>query len=67
MKLDLDRYVPGLLLWLSNKMSSSASSLYRARFDLDVADWRVLSYFEIHSWSTASSACVPVMRASRMR
>ena len=45
MKLDLDRYVPGLLLWLSNKMSSSASSLYRARFDLDVADWRVLSYF----------------------
>ena len=44
MKLDLDRYVPGLLLWLSNKMSSSASSLYRARFDLGVADWRVLSY-----------------------
>ena len=57
MKLDLDRYVPGLLLWLSNKMASSASSLYRARFDLGVADWRVLSYFEIHPWSTASSAC----------
>ena len=57
MKLDLDRYVPGLLLWLSNKMSSSASSLYRARFDLDVADWRVLSYFEIYPWTTASAAC----------
>lgn len=57
MKLDLDRYVPGLLLWLSNKMASSASSLYRARFDLGVADWRVLAYFEIHSWTTASSAC----------
>jgi DNA-binding MarR family transcriptional regulator len=57
MKLDLDRYVPGLLLWLSNKMASSASSLYRARFDMGVADWRVLSYFEIYPWSTASSAC----------
>ncbi len=57
MKLDLDRYVPGLLLWLSNKMASSASSLYRARFDMGVADWRVLAYFEIHPWTTASSAC----------
>ena len=40
MKLNLDRYVPGLLLWLSNKMASSASSLYRTHFDLGVADWR---------------------------
>jgi DNA-binding MarR family transcriptional regulator len=56
-KLDLDRYVPGMLLWLSNKVSSSASALYRARFDLGVTDWRVLSYFQIYPWSTASSAC----------
>jgi len=57
MKLELDRYVPGLLLWLSNKVSASASTLYRERFDLGVTDWRVLSYFEIHEWSTASQAC----------
>jgi DNA-binding MarR family transcriptional regulator len=57
MKLDLDRYVPGMLLWLSNKMSSSASQLYRERFDLGVTDWRVLSYFEVHPWTNASSAC----------
>lgn len=57
MKLDLERYVPGLLLWLSNKMASSASQLYRARFDMGVTDWRVLSYFEIHEWSTATQAC----------
>jgi DNA-binding MarR family transcriptional regulator len=57
MKLDLDRYVPGLLLWLSNRMASSASHLYRARFNLAVTDWRVLSYFEIHPWSTATQAC----------
>ena len=57
MKLELDRYVPGLLLWLSNKVSASASTLYRERFDLGVTDWRVLSYIEIYPWSTASQAC----------
>jgi len=57
MKLELDRYVPGLLLWLSNKIAASASALYRERFDLGVTDWRVLSYFEIYEWSTASQAC----------
>jgi DNA-binding MarR family transcriptional regulator len=57
MKLELDRYVPGLLLWLSNKVSSSASQLYRARFDIGVSDWRVLAYFMVYPWSTASRAC----------
>lgn len=57
MKLDLDRYVPGLLLWLSNKVASSASQLYREKFDIGVTDWRVLSYFEVYPWSTASTAC----------
>jgi DNA-binding MarR family transcriptional regulator len=55
--LDLDRYVPGLLLWLSNKVAASAASLYRSRFDIGVTDWRVLSYFEVYPWSTASKAC----------
>src|SRR5690606_34777650 len=57
MQLDLDRYVPGLLLWLSNKVSSSASALYHERFGVSVTEWRVLAYFKIHPWSTASKAC----------
>ena len=57
MKLQLDRYVPGLLLWLSNKVSSGASQLYNGRFGIGVTDWRVLSYFEVYPWSTASQAC----------
>ena len=57
MKLDLDNYVPGLLLWLSNKIASSATQVYRSRFDIGVTDWRVLAYFEVYTWSTASSAC----------
>lgn len=57
MQLDLDRYVPSLLLWLSNKVSSSASALYHERFGISVTEWRVLAYFKIHPWTTASTAC----------
>lgn len=56
MKLDLQSYFPGLLLWLSNKLSSSASSLYREKFKIAINDWRMLSYFMIYPWSTASKA-----------
>jgi DNA-binding MarR family transcriptional regulator len=57
MKLDIDSYVPGLLLWLTNKLASSASQVYKARFGIAVTDWRVLSYLELYPWSTAASAC----------
>jgi len=56
-KLDLENYVPGLLLWLSNKIASSATQVYRSRFGIGVTDWRVLAYFEVYPWTTASSAC----------
>ncbi|WP_137890477.1 MarR family transcriptional regulator [Ramlibacter sp. 2FC] len=57
MKLDLDNYVPGLLLRLSNNISSSASNVYRERFGVSVTDWRLLSFFKLYPWSTASQAC----------
>lgn len=57
MQLDLDQYVPGLLLWLSNKVSSSASLLYNEKFGVGVTEWRVLAYFKIYPGSTASKAC----------
>ncbi len=57
MKLDLETYVPGLLLWLSNKVSASASQVYRERFGITVTDWRLLSFFKVYPWSTAAQAC----------
>jgi DNA-binding MarR family transcriptional regulator len=57
MQLDLDTYVPGLLLRLSNRVSSSASSLYNEKFGIGVTEWRILSYLKIYPWSTASKAC----------
>ena len=57
LKLDLDRYVPGLLVWLSNKLASGASQTYRLLFDLGVTDWRVLAYIELYPWSTNAQVC----------
>ena len=57
MKLDLDTYVPGLLLWLTNKLASGASRILKERFDITITDWRVLSYLVVYPWSTAASAC----------
>lgn len=57
MKLELDTYVPGLLLWLTNKLSASASQVYRERFGITVADWRLLAFFRVYPWSTAAQAC----------
>jgi DNA-binding MarR family transcriptional regulator len=55
--LDLDQYTPGLLVWVSNKLSASASALYRRLFDLGVTDWRVLCYIQIYPWSTGAQVC----------
>lgn len=57
LSLDLDQYTPGLLVWVSNKLSASASALYRRLFDLGVTDWRVLAYIEIYPWSTGAQVC----------
>lgn len=56
MKLDLDRYVPGMLLWLSNKTSASASKIYKAKFGIGISEWRVLSFVALYPWSTATQA-----------
>jgi DNA-binding MarR family transcriptional regulator len=58
MKIIGNRHVPGLILWISNKLSSSASQLYVPRFGISLTDWRVLAFFELHPWSTAAQACV---------
>jgi len=56
-RLVLNRYVPGLLVWVSNKMSSGASRVYRQRFDLGVTDWRVLAYLGVEPTGTNAAIC----------
>lgn len=54
--LDLDRYVPAVLVWVSNQVANSASRLYREEFGVGITDWRVLVFIEIYPWSTGAEA-----------
>jgi len=46
-QLDLERYVPALVTFLSNKLSSGASNCYRKHFDIGVIEWRILAMLKI--------------------
>lgn len=52
--LDLDRYVPGLLAWLSNKLARSASHIYRKQYGLGIVEWRILSYLAVYEIGTGA-------------
>ncbi len=41
--LDTEKHVPYFLTFISNKLSASASALFRKRFKIGVAEWRVIS------------------------
>jgi DNA-binding MarR family transcriptional regulator len=51
--LDLDNYAVAYLTWIANKMSSSASALYRKRFGIGIADWRIMALLGVESWIPA--------------
>src|SRR3977135_3920820 len=42
-RLNLDRYVPGLLTFVSSKLSRGASAVYRNLFGIGITEWRILS------------------------
>ena len=52
--LHLEKYVPGLLLWLSNKLAGSASQVYRRQFDINIVEWRILSYLAVYETGTGA-------------
>ena len=52
--LDLARYVPGLLNFLSNKLSAGASACYRKHFGVGVVEWRMLSMLAVENGITAN-------------
>ena len=57
MLLDLDRYVPALLNFIDNKMTSSATATYRTLFDVSVLEWRCLSLIAIEPWLSPQRLC----------
>lgn len=53
---DLDRYVPGFLTWVSNKLSRGASSAYLRVFDVGIEMWRLMVLLAIEDQLTANEA-----------
>jgi DNA-binding MarR family transcriptional regulator len=53
-QLDLEKYVPGLLTVLYNRLSNESSKRYRKWYSLGVTDWRVLAYMGVYRESTAA-------------
>jgi DNA-binding MarR family transcriptional regulator len=55
--LDLDRYVPALITFIANKLSRSATILYRKRFAVNVTEWRILALLAIEPEISAARIC----------
>lgn len=58
--LDLERYVPALLNFVSNKMSRSGSALYRREFGVGITEWRIMSLLAIESSIPAARICAVI-------
>lgn len=55
--LDLDRYVPALLTFASNRLSYGASETYRKLFGIGIGEWRVISLLASESDISATRIC----------
>jgi len=55
--LDLERYVPALLVFLANKLTAGASTLLRRHFGVGTTEWRIMALLAIEPWITANRIC----------
>ena len=55
--IDLDRYVPAYLTWISNKLSGGASQAYLLAFNAGIESWRLLVLLAIERTLSAQYAC----------
>lgn len=52
--LNLERYVPALLTFLTNKMSTGASQCYRKHFGIGIVEWRLLALLAVEQQISAN-------------
>lgn len=55
--LDLDSYVPALLVFISNKLSHGGSTLYRRLFGIGISEWRVMAMLAVEPNIPAHRIC----------
>ena len=56
-KWQIEAYVPALVTWLYHKTAANASRLYRKRFGVGLAEWRIIAYLGIHRKGTNAEIC----------
>jgi DNA-binding MarR family transcriptional regulator len=55
--LDLERYVPALLVFLANKLTSGASAIFRRYFGIGTTEWRIMAMLGVEPWIAAGRVC----------
>lgn len=55
--LDLERYVPALLVFLANKLTSGASTIFRRHFGVGTTEWRIMAMLGVEPWIAAGRVC----------
>ena len=55
--LDLERYVPALLVFLANKLTSGASAVLRRHFGVGTTEWRIMAMLAVEPWIAAGRVC----------
>ena len=56
-KMDLARYVPALLVFIANRLTSSGSATYRRRFGIGIVDFRVMAMLSIEPGVSGARIC----------
>ncbi|WP_076536587.1 MarR family winged helix-turn-helix transcriptional regulator [Shewanella sp. UCD-KL21] len=52
--LNLNCYIPALITFMSNKLSSGASACYREQFGVGVMEWRIMATLKLQSTISAN-------------
>ena len=48
--LDMETFVPAVLVYLAQKISASASAIYRPEFGVGITDWRIMALLAYEPW-----------------
>lgn len=48
--LDMEKFIPATLVYLAQKISATASAIYRPEFDVGITDWRIIALLAYEPW-----------------
>ncbi len=48
--LDMEQFVPATLVYLAQKISATASAIYRPEFGVGITDWRIIALLAYEPW-----------------